>query len=101
MKSLVSLAWALSLATVRKKSGFLPLSVRPGVVAVGEMAMRPASWKSGREAVVGPEQMGPTTTPTLSEMSLVAALVAISGLHWSSWATTSTWRPSTPPLALT
>ena len=37
MKSLVNLAWALSLAMVRKKYGLLPSSVRPGVVAEGDM----------------------------------------------------------------
>ena len=54
----------------------------------------------GREALVAPEQMGPMMATTLSEISLVAALVASSGLHWSSWDTSSMFLPSTPPLAL-
>ncbi len=64
---------------------------------------KPLSFRHCRkrqEAVVAPEQIGPTTAATLSEISLVAALVPISGLHWSSWAITSTASPNMPPLAL-
>ena len=64
MKRLLSCARASFLAIVRKNMGFSPLSERAGVVAVGDMAMMWASLYRGREALAGPEQMGPMTAAT-------------------------------------
>ena len=52
-------------------------------------------------ALAAPLQMWPSTTSALSETSLPAVLAAISGLQTSSSTSSFTWRPSTPPFALT